>query len=178
MTSASSERLQSPARLMAEAEEPFGAERLHRRLAELDPDVIVVVAYGKILPEAVLSYPKLGCINVHGSLLPKYRGAAPMQRAIIDGEKVTGITTMYMAAGLDTGDMLIKRELPISPEITAGEYHDALAVLGGEVLLETLDKIKVKFKDSNACCVIIASKGYPQSYEKGFARKRVLRQKR
>ncbi len=111
-------------------------------LEEYRPDIIVVVAYGQILPEYVLSFPKYGCINIHGSLLPKYRGAAPIQRAVIDGENVSGVTSMYMEKGLDTGDMLIKRELPISPEITAGEYHDALAVLGGEVLLETLDKIK------------------------------------
>ena len=111
-------------------------------LEEYRPDIIVVVAYGQILPEYVLNFPKYGCINIHGSLLPKYRGAAPIQRAVIDGEKVSGVTSMYMEKGLDTGDMLIKRELPISHEATAGEYHDALAVLGGSVLLETLDKIK------------------------------------
>ena len=111
-------------------------------LEEYHPDIIVVVAYGQILPEYVLNFPKYGCINIHGSLLPKYRGAAPIQRAVIDGEKLSGVTSMYMEKGLDTGDMLIKRELPISCEATAGEYHDALAVLGGEVLLETLDKIK------------------------------------
>ncbi len=111
-------------------------------LEEYRPDIIVVVAYGQILPEYVLNFPKYGCINIHGSLLPKYRGAAPIQRAVIDGEKVSGVTSMYMEKGLDTGDMLIKRELPISREATAGEYHDALAVLGGSVLLETLDKIK------------------------------------
>lgn len=110
-------------------------------LEEYRPDIIVVVAYGQILPEYVLNFPKYGCINIHGSLLPKYRGAAPIQRAVIDGEKVSGVTSMYMEKGLDTGDMLIKRELPISRETTAGEYHDALAVLGGSVLLETLDKI-------------------------------------
>lgn len=110
-------------------------------LEEYRPDIIVVVAYGQILPEYVLNFPKYGCINIHGSLLPKYRGAAPIQRAVIDGEKVSGVTSMYMEKGLDTGDMLIKRELPISHEATAGEYHDALAVLGGSVLLETLDKI-------------------------------------
>lgn len=110
-------------------------------LEEYRPDVIIVVAYGKILPEYVLKFPKYGCINIHGSLLPKYRGAAPIQRAVIDGEKVSGITGMYMEKGLDTGDMLIKRELPIGEETTAGEYHDALAVLGGEVLLEILDAL-------------------------------------
>ncbi|MBQ8764886.1 MAG: methionyl-tRNA formyltransferase [Clostridia bacterium] len=111
-------------------------------LEEYKPDVIIVVAYGKILPEYILNFPKYGCINIHGSLLPKYRGAAPIQRAVIDGEKVSGVTSMYMEKGLDTGDMLIKKELPIGKETTAGEYHDALAVLGGKVLLETLDKLK------------------------------------
>lgn len=110
-------------------------------LEEYQPDVIIVVAYGKILPEYVLNFPKYGCINIHGSLLPKYRGAAPIQRAVIDGEEVSGVTSMYMEKGLDTGDMLIKRELPIGRETTAGEYHDALAILGGEVLLETLDAL-------------------------------------
>lgn len=110
-------------------------------LEKYQPDVIIVVAYGKILPEYVLNFPKYGCINIHGSLLPKYRGAAPIQRAVIDGEKVSGVTSMYMEKGLDTGDMLIKRELPIGRETTAGEYHDALAILGGEVLLETLDAL-------------------------------------
>lgn len=111
-------------------------------LKELDPDVIVVVAYGKILPEYILDYPKYGCINIHGSLLPEYRGAAPIQRAVIDGKKVSGVTSMYMEKGLDTGDMLIKAELSIGEETTAGEYHDALAILGGEVLLKTLDGLK------------------------------------
>ena len=111
-------------------------------LKELDPEIIVVVAYGKILPEYILNYPKYGCINIHGSLLPAYRGAAPIQRAVIDGLSVSGVTSMYMEKGLDTGDMLIKRELEIGEETTAGEYHDALAVIGGEVLLETLDAIK------------------------------------
>ena len=110
-------------------------------LEEYKPDVIVVVAYGKILPEYILNFPRYGCINIHGSLLPEYRGAAPIQRAVIDGKKVSGVTSMYMEKGLDTGDMLIKRELPIGEETTAGEYHDALAVLGGEVLLETLDAL-------------------------------------
>lgn len=110
-------------------------------LEEYHPEVIIVVAYGKILPEYILKFPKYGCINIHGSLLPKYRGAAPIQRAVIDGEKVSGVTSMYMEKGLDTGDMLIKRELPIGRETTAGEYHDALAVLGGEVLLDTLDAL-------------------------------------
>ena len=110
-------------------------------LEEYNPDIIIVVAYGKILPEYILDFPKYGCVNIHGSLLPKYRGAAPIQRAVIDGEKVSGVTSMYMEKGLDTGDMLIKKELPIGETTTAGEYHDALAILGGEVLLETIDAL-------------------------------------
>ena len=110
-------------------------------LEEYRPDVIIVVAYGKILPEYILNFPQYGCINIHGSLLPEYRGAAPIQRAVIDGKKVSGVTSMYMEKGLDTGDMLIKKELPIGPETTAGQYHDELAVLGGKVLLETLDAL-------------------------------------
>jgi len=111
-------------------------------LEEYKPDIIIVVAYGKILPEYVLNFPKYGCVNIHGSLLPKYRGAAPIQRAVMDGEKVSGVTSMYMEKGLDTGDMLIKRELPIGEATTADEYHDALAILGGEVLLQTIDALK------------------------------------
>ena len=110
-------------------------------LEKYKPDVIVVVAYGKILPEYVLNYPKYGCINIHGSLLPKYRGAAPIQRAVMEGEKISGVTSMYMEKGLDTGDMLIKAETPITENMTAGELHDVLAVLGGKVLTETLDKL-------------------------------------
>ncbi|MBQ5808559.1 MAG: methionyl-tRNA formyltransferase, partial [Clostridia bacterium] len=94
-------------------------------LAELDPELIAVVAFGKILPTNVLDYPKYGCINVHGSLLPEYRGAAPMQRVIMDGKPVTGITTMYMADGIDTGDMLLKREHKIGENETLGELSEA-----------------------------------------------------
>ncbi len=110
-------------------------------LQELAPDLIVVVAYGQILPQIVLDIPKYGCINVHASLLPKYRGAAPINKAIIDGETVTGITTMLMDAGLDTGDMLVKRSLEIGPNETAGELHDRLAVLGRETMEETLRQL-------------------------------------
>ncbi len=109
-------------------------------LKKLDPDLIAVVAYGKILPEYVINYPRLGCINVHGSLLPEYRGAAPMQRAIIDGKEKTGITTMYMDVGLDTGDMLIKKELVINDTDNFETIHDALAALGAQALLETISK--------------------------------------
>ncbi len=111
-------------------------------LSELDPDMIAVVAFGKILPKAVLDYPKYGCINVHGSLLPKYRGAAPMQRAIMEGERVTGITTMYMDVGLDTGDMLLWRELPIGENDNFEDVHDGLAALGANTLVETVEGLK------------------------------------
>ena len=111
-------------------------------LGTISPDIIVVVAYGKILPENVISYPKHGCINVHGSLLPKYRGAAPMQRAIIDGEAVTGITTMYMDVGLDTGDMLDTVDIPIGIDDNFEDIHDRLGKAGAELLLVTIDKIK------------------------------------
>jgi len=111
-------------------------------LKELDPELIVVVAYGKILPKNVLDYPKYGCINIHGSLLPKYRGAAPIQRAIIDGEKTTGITTMYMEEGLDTGDMIEMYEIAIRPEDNFETLHDKLADLGAYALLSTLKVIE------------------------------------
>ena len=107
-------------------------------LSELDPEVIVVVAYGKILPVNVLEYPKYGCVNVHGSLLPEYRGAAPMQRAIIDGKSETGITTMLMAAGLDTGDMLLKESVAIGENDNFEDIHDRLSIVGAELLVKTL----------------------------------------
>ncbi|WP_322173790.1 methionyl-tRNA formyltransferase [Acutalibacter caecimuris] len=109
---------------------------------ELAPDVIVVVAYGKLLPPRVLGIPKWGCINVHGSLLPKYRGAAPIQWAVLNGEKTTGVTTMFMAEGMDTGDMLMKSETPVGPEETAGELFDRLKGLGAALLIETLDRLE------------------------------------
>ncbi|HEX2937783.1 MAG TPA: methionyl-tRNA formyltransferase [Ruminiclostridium sp.] len=102
------------------------------------PECIVVVAYGLILPERVLEVPPLGCINVHASLLPKLRGAAPIQWSIINGEKETGVTTMYMAKGLDTGDMILKSRLDIGPDETFGELHDRLMKIGAETLLKTL----------------------------------------
>ena len=111
-------------------------------LEELNPDIIVVVAYGKILPEYILKFPKYGCINVHGSLLPEYRGASPIQRAVIDGKKITGVTTMYMDKGLDTGDMLLKREYEIGENTNTGEAFDDLAKIGAELLLETLDGLE------------------------------------
>lgn len=110
-------------------------------LKELEPDVIAVVAYGKILPEEILNLPKYGCINVHGSLLPKYRGAAPMQWAIINGEEKTGITTMFMDVGMDTGDMLLKEEIEIKDEYNLEDIHDKLMVIGAKLLVETIDKV-------------------------------------
>lgn len=111
-------------------------------LAGYAPDVIVVVAYGKILPKAVLDLPPYGCINVHASLLPKYRGAAPIQWAVLNGEKESGVTTMFMDVGLDTGDMLLKDSCPIPDDMTAGELHDRLSVMGAELLSETLRQLE------------------------------------
>jgi len=111
-------------------------------LSALDPDMIVVVAYGKILPKYVLDYPKYGCINIHGSLLPKYRGAAPMQRAIMEGETVSGVTSMYMAEGLDTGDMLLKEEVAIGEDDNFETVHDKLGEAGARVLLRTVEAAK------------------------------------
>lgn len=111
-------------------------------LRKLEPELIVVTAYGKILPAAVLSLPKYGCINIHASLLPQYRGAAPIQQSVLDGQPKTGVTAMQMDVGLDTGDMLMKAETPIGENETAGELHDRLSVLGAEVLLKTLDALK------------------------------------
>ena len=107
-------------------------------LRQLQPDVIVVAAYGRILPKEILELPKLGCVNVHASLLPRYRGAGPVQWSIIRGETVTGVTTMLMGEGLDTGDILEQAQTAIGPEETAGELMDRLAQLGAELLLHTL----------------------------------------
>ena len=104
----------------------------------INPDAIVVVAFGQILPKSILELPKYGCINVHASLLPKLRGAAPINWAIINGEKITGVTTMLMDVGLDTGDILLKKEIEILEDETAGELHDKLMQLGADLLIETL----------------------------------------
>ena len=112
------------------------------QLRSYEPDLIAVTAFGQILSEPILEMPKYGCINVHGSLLPKYRGAAPMQWSIIDGEKVIGITTMYMAKGLDSGDMLLKAEVEITDEDTFATIHDKMAVTGANLLLDTLDQLE------------------------------------
>ncbi|MBP1545488.1 MAG: methionyl-tRNA formyltransferase [Oscillospiraceae bacterium] len=118
------------------------ADEAYDVLCKLAPDLVVVVAYGQILPKRILDIPKTYCINIHASLLPKYRGAGPIQWSILDGEKVTGVTSMIMAEGLDTGDMLIKAELEIGENETADELHDRLSVLGADVLLKTVDAIK------------------------------------
>lgn len=122
----------------AKVREPEFVEQLRT----YQPDLIAVAAFGQILPESILEMPKYGCINVHGSLLPKYRGAAPMQWAIIDGESVTGITTMYMAKGLDSGDMLLKKEVEITPEDTFATVHDKMAETGATLLMETVDGLE------------------------------------
>ena len=117
-------------------------EEFINELKTLEPEVICVVAYGKILPKEILEIPPKGCINVHGSLLPKYRGAAPIQWAVINGEKTTGITTMYMDIGMDTGDMILKKEVEIGEDETTGELWDRLSKIGGELLKETLKQIE------------------------------------
>ncbi len=111
-------------------------------IRDLEPDVIIVAAYGQILPESLLQIPPLGCINVHASLLPKYRGAAPINQAIIRGEQETGITTMFMDKGMDTGDILLQRKIPIEKDETAGTLHDRLCLIGAELLLETLRQLE------------------------------------
>lgn len=117
-------------------------EEFAATLAELDPELIVVAAYGKILPANVIDYPRLGCVNVHGSLLPEYRGAAPMQRAILDGKTETGVTTMVMDVGLDTGDMLLTEKIEIGENDNFETVHDKLGEAGAKALLRTLDGIR------------------------------------
>ena len=111
-------------------------------IKSLNPDVICVVAYGKILPKEILDIPKKGCINVHGSLLPEYRGAAPIQWAVLNGDKKTGITTMYMDVGMDTGDIILKEEVTIGDDETTGELWDKLSKIGGKLLVETLKQVE------------------------------------
>ena len=124
---------------------------------EIQPDVGVVIAYGKILPKDILDAPQFGCINVHASLLPKYRGAAPIQWSVMDGESKTGVTTMQMDVGLDTGDMLMKCETAIDPDETAGELHDRLSEMGAELIVRTLDalqkgELKPQKQDDSLSC--------------------------
>lgn len=133
-------------------------------IRDYNPDVIVVAAYGQILPESILNIPKYGCINIHASLLPKYRGAAPIERAIIDGEVMTGVTTMYMEKGLDTGDMIEKAEVPITGEDTGASLHDKLAEAGAALILTTLAKLeagtvtRTKQDDAQSCYAAMLTK--------------------
>lgn len=118
------------------------AEKSLETLREIAPECIVVVAYGQILPESILELPEYGCINVHASLLPMYRGAAPIQRCIQFGEKKTGVTTMYMAKGLDTGDMILTDTLDIPEDMTGSELHDKLSEMGGRLIVRTLAEVQ------------------------------------
>ncbi|MGI5958854.1 MAG: methionyl-tRNA formyltransferase [Massiliimalia sp.] len=138
------------------------------QLKNLAPDLIVVVAYGKILPKSILDIPPLGCVNVHASLLPKYRGAGPIQWSVLNGETKTGVTTMYMAEGLDTGDMILKAETAIGENETADELHDRLSVLGAETLVKTVALLKegsaprIPQDDSLSCYAPMLSKEMSQ----------------
>lgn len=127
--------------------EVYQPERVKReegvaRIKEINPDCIVVVAYGQLLSKEILDLPPKGCVNVHGSLLPEYRGAAPIHWAIVDGKETTGITTMYMDEQLDTGDMILKAEVEIPVDATVGQMHDKLSEVGADLLVETLDQIE------------------------------------
>ena len=140
------------------------AEKSLEILKEHNPDCIVVAAYGQILPKAVLDLPRFGCINVHASLLPRYRGAAPIQHCIINGEEKTGITIMYMAEGLDTGDMIIKDEVVIDERMTASILHDKLTEISGPLLLKALSQLesgtaeRTPQTDENTCYASMISK--------------------
>lgn len=117
-------------------------EEFINEIKQINPDLIVVVAYGKILPQEILDIPKYGSINVHGSLLPKYRGAAPIQWAVLNGDKTTGVTTMYMDTGMDTGDMILKEEVQIGEYETTGELWERLSKIGAKLLVKTLKEIE------------------------------------
>ena len=120
----------------------FTSEEPLEIIKKYNPDVIVVAAYGKLLPKAVLESAKYGCINIHGSLLPKYRGAAPIQQSVLNGDKVTGVTAMQMSEGLDTGDILTTVETEIGENETSGELFDRLSILGGELIIKTLEMLE------------------------------------
>jgi len=122
--------------------QPHSLKGVEPELAQFDADVMIVIAYGMILPSALLAVPRLGCINVHASLLPRWRGAAPIQRAIEAGDPVSGVTIMQMDAGLDTGDMLARVETPLRDDETGGSLHDRLAQLGAEALVDTLARLE------------------------------------
>ena len=122
--------------------EKLKVTEVYKIIEDLSPDAIVVVAYGKILPKNIIEFPKYGCINVHGSLLPKYRGAAPIQWSIINGDKITGITTMFMNEGLDTGDILLQSKVYINKNETSEDLKKRLSLVGADLLIKTLEKIK------------------------------------
>ena len=122
--------------------QPEKIKNIKDTLIQLNPDLFCVVAYGKILPKDILKIPKLGSVNVHASLLPKYRGAAPIQWAVLNGEKTTGVTTMFMDEGMDTGDIILKQEVEIGENETTGELWQRLSKIGGRLLIETVDKIE------------------------------------
>jgi methionyl-tRNA formyltransferase len=131
------------------------------KLFELQPDLLIVVAYGLLLPKTILDIPKFGCINIHASLLPRWRGAAPIQHAILTGDKMTGICTMQMDEGLDTGDVLLRVPCAITPQETSKTLHDKLATLGADALLETLEKLEKKAlfpQKQNATIATVATK--------------------
>jgi methionyl-tRNA formyltransferase len=152
-------------------------------LKEINPDVIVVIAFGQILSKAILELPKYGCINIHASLLPHLRGAAPLQWAVINGDKKTGITTMQMDVGLDTGDMILKEEVQMDEKETFGSLHDKLSVLGGPLLLETLEQIEkntiVRIKQDDSLSsyakMIEKSLGHINWHEKAVVIERLIR---
>lgn len=133
-------------------------------IKKMNPDFIIVVAFGQILPKEILEIPRYGCINLHASLLPKYRGAAPINWSIINGETVTGNTTMLMNEGLDTGDILLNNEMQISPDMTFQEVHDALMISGGKLMLDTIqgivkgDIVSIKQDDTLSCYAPMISK--------------------
>lgn len=143
-----------------------GNEEFFQLLKEYNPDLIVVAAYGKLLPLEIINLPRLGCVNIHASVLPRWRGAAPIQRAIMAGDEYTGITLMYMEEGLDTGDMIAKKTIPILRK-TAAELHDEMAALGGELLLQELPNLekgninaeKQQEKDSTYAAMIFKKDG-------------------
>ena len=116
-------------------------EALYAELAALNPDISAVVAYGMMIPNNIIDLPKFGTINVHGSLLPKYRGAAPMQYSVLNGDETAGVTIMYVSEALDSGDVILKKEIPVGVDETFGELHDRLAVLGAEALVEAMQEI-------------------------------------
>lgn len=136
----------------------------YNTLCGIAPDCIVVVAYGQILPKEILDLPEHGCINVHASLLPRYRGAAPIQHCIINGEKETGVTTMYMAEGLDTGDMILVDKIAIGESMTASELHDKLSEMGAALIVKTLEQVgngtapRIPQTDENTCYASMLTK--------------------